>query len=310
MSPDKHTLQETFIEVGDGHTLYVQEWGSMSGMPIIALHGGPGSGTRNRHRQIFDPTKHKVIFFDQRGAGRSIPYGSLASNTTQKLIEDIEKIADHFELKNFTLVGSSWGSTLALAYAIEHPKRVKQMVLSSIFTGAQDEIDFAYQGGAKSHFPEAWETFLAVTPKSHHKDPGAYHFKRALGSDAVASKESAYALENLERALLSLDERFEPEPFEDYDPTSSLIESHYQASGCFMPDKHILRNAHKLTMPVWLIHGRYDMICAPRIAHELHKELPNSELIWTLSGHRAEREPWNILRSVLIQLAKETEEKA
>lgn len=305
MSPDQHTLQETFIEVGDGHTLYLQEWGNAKGMPIIFLHGGPGGGSKDRHKQAFDPGKHRVIFFDQRGCGRSIPYGSLGNNTTQKLIADIEKIADHFKLKDFTFVGGSWGSCLALAYALVYPKRVKRMVLASIFTAAQDEIDFIYQGGAATHFPEAWETYLAATPKEHHKDPASYHFTRTLGNDKQASKASAYVLENLERALLSLDDRFMPDSFEDFDPTSSLIETHYQANRCFLPDGYVMENAHKLTMPVWLIHGRYDMVCAPRVAYKLHKKLPDSELVWVIGGHRSEHEAWGIQRTILTQLAQD-----
>jgi proline iminopeptidase len=306
VSPDQHTLQETFIEVGDGHTLYMQEWGTPHGMPIIFLHGGPGSGCNNRHKQVFDPERHHVVFFDQRGSGRSIPFGLLAHNTTEVLITDIEKVAKHCKMPHFTLVGGSWGSCLALAYGLKNPKQVDSMVLRGIFTGSQAEINYIYKGEFRNWFPDIWEALLAQTPKSHRRDPGSYHLPRALGDDPVVAKQSAYVLQNLEGALLSLDDRFTATPFDEFDPTSSIVETHYLANTCFLPDRHILEQAHKLTMPIWLIQGRYDMVCPPITAYELNKALPNSELIWTTSGHRAEREVWNVERSLLLRLAKES----
>jgi proline iminopeptidase len=305
VSPDQHTIQETFIEAGDGHTLYVHEWGNPKGMPVVFLHGGPGSGCHDRHKQVFDPYKHRVIFFDQRGSGRSVPYGSIENNTTAELIEDIEKIAKHSKLTRFTLVGGSWGSCLALAYGLAYPKRVKNMILVGIFTGSQTEIDYFNNGEYALSFPDVWEELLDNTPKSHRSNPVTYHYRQALGEDEQAVKRSAYVLENMERALLSLDDRFTPGPYNDFDPTSSIIETHYLSNLCFMPDRSIMAQAHKLTMPIWLIQGRYDMVCPGRTAYELNQLLPNSELIWTIGGHRNEREGWNVERSLLIQLANE-----
>jgi proline iminopeptidase len=305
VSPDKHTLQETFIEVGDGHTLYVHEWGNPEGMPVVFFHGGPGSGSKDRHKQAFDPSKHKVIFFDQRGAGRSIPYGSLENNTTTKLVEDTEKIVKHLKLTSFTIAGGSWGACLALAYGLAHPKRVKAMVLQGIFTGSQAEIDYFNSGAYALGFPDVWKELLDNTPEAHRNSPVTYHYDQVLSGDQQAVKRSAYVLENMERALLSLDDRFTPEPFNDFDPSGSILETHYMANRCFMPDRSIMTQAHKLTMPIWLIQGRYDMVCPGRTAYELNQLLPRSELIWTTSGHSNERESWNIARTLLIQLANE-----
>jgi proline iminopeptidase len=305
MSPDQHTIQETFIEIGDGHTLYVHEWGNPKGRPILFLHGGPGSGCSDRHKQVYDPYKHRVIFFDQRGCGRSIPRGSLENNTTAKLVEDIEKIAEHLQLKSFTVTGGSWGSCLALAYSLAYPKRVKNMILLGIFTGSQAEIDYFNNGDYALNFPDVWEEFLDNTPKAHRNSPATYHYRQVLEGDEQAAKRSAYVLENMERALLSLDDRFTPDPLNDFDPASAIIETHYMANRCFLPDRSIMAQAHKLAMPVWLIQGRYDMVCPGHTAYELNQLLPNSELIWTTSGHKGEREAWNIERSLLIQLSKE-----
>lgn len=303
MTPDEYTIKETFLDVGDGHQLYIQDWGNPKAkIPILFLHGGPGSGFNNRYRQRYDPTIERVIFFDQRGAGKSLPYGSLEHNTTTDLVEDIEKIAKHLKLEKFILTGGSWGSCLALAYALKYPKRVKDIVLQGIFTGSQSEIDYICKGKFVTFFPDVWEKYLATTPKDHHNDPSAYHFKRALGKDEEAAKKSAYIYENTEGALLSLDDRFIPDEYDEYDPSSIKIELHYLVNRCFLPDNYILDNAHKLTMPIWLVQGRYDMVCPPVTAYELHKKLLNSQLIWTTAGHGNDRPNYDATRTILLGL--------
>lgn len=303
MTPDEHTIQETYIDVGDGHTLYVQEWGSPGAtVPVIFLHGGPGGSSNDQYKTSLNPSRQRAIFFDQRGCGKSLPCGSREHNTTADLVEDIEKIAAHLRLASFILHGTSWGSCLALAYALRYPKRVHAMVLSGIFTGSQTEIDWINQGGFRDFFPEQWEAYLAQTPKSHRHDPSTYHYKHALGTDAPAAKASAYAYKNLEASVVGLDDRFTPKPFEEFDPGGAQIEMYYLANRCFMPDRFILKNAHKLAMPVWIVQGRYDFVCPPRTAYELHQTLPDCHLIWTTSGHRGERETWNVMRTILAQL--------
>lgn len=305
MTPDQHTIQETFVSVGQGHTLYVQEWGNPKGMPVLFLHGGPGGSCSERHRQLFNPAKHRVVFIDQRGCGRSLPYGSLEHNTTADLVEDIEKVAVHLRLQQFVLTGGSWGACLALAYGLVHPKRVKAMVLNGIFTGSQAEIDYFGKGEYRLLFPDIWEWLLSQVPKSQRHNPVAYLYRQALGTHEEAAKIAAYTCHQLETSLLSLDDRFTLKPVADYDPTDSRTEIHYMANRCFMPDRHILKQAHKLSMPIWLLQGRYDLVCPGQTAYELHKRLPNSELLWAVSGHRNEREMWNLNRSILLQLSRE-----
>lgn len=286
MTPDQYTLSEHMLEVGEGHTLYVQEWGSQeTSTTFIFLHGGPGSGCKDSHKALFDPAKHHVVFFDQRGAGKSTPSGELQHNQTEHLIEDINRIAKKLALKEFVLVGGSWGSTLALAYTLAHPDMVKALVIRGIFTGSQQEIDFLERGGQKAFFPDTWQRFLDQTPKEHHDDPAAYHGARVLGKDERAMKASAYAFADLEGSVAALDDRFALPPFEDFDPLSIRIEIHYTQNLCFMPDNYILDNAHKLSLPVHIIQGRYDAVCAPQTAYKLHQLLPNSTLTWTLAGH-------------------------
>ncbi|MGH7157617.1 MAG: alpha/beta fold hydrolase [Candidatus Saccharimonadales bacterium] len=307
MTPDEHTIREFYIEVGDGHELYVQDWGNAKAKhPILFLHGGPGSGTKDGHKNMFDPSQNRVIFFDQRGSGKSLPYGTLEHNATDNLIDDINKIAAQLKVSSFVLAGGSWGSCLALAYAIKHPQKVQALVLNGIFTGSQ--ADYFDKGASRAWFPEVWERYLAATPKEHHAAPTKYHYQQILGEDESAARISACAYGNMEGALLQLDDRFTPSNPGDpaFDPASTKIEVHYLASRCFLPDRYIFDNARKLTMPVWLVQGRYDMVCPPAAAHELHQKLPKSQLIWTVGGHKSsERETHTATRTILLQFGGE-----
>lgn len=306
MTPDEYTNEELMLDVGDGHQLYIQDWGNQQAKtPIIFLHGGPGSGSKDRYKQQFDPETQRVIFFDQRGSGKSTPNGSLQHNTTQDAISDIEKIRQRFGFEQIVLTGGSWGSCLALAYALQHIEQVAGAVLFGIFTGSQAEIDWLDQGHWAAVFPDVWDAYLDATPEASHDDPSHYHFQRILGDDEAAAKASAYTYNNLEGALIQLDDRYMPPTYADFDYLSTRLEVHYLANRCFLPDRYILDNAHTLSMPLYLIQGRYDMVCPAVTAYELNAKLPNSELIWTINGHRNEHEGWNLMRQCLRQLTRE-----
>lgn len=307
MTPDDRTLQETYLEVGSGHRLYVQDWGNAkASLPIIFLHGGPGGGCNDGHKGYFDPALQRVIFFDQRGAGRSSPSGSLKDNTTASLVEDIKRVAEYCGIKKFILTGGSWGSCLALAYGLAHPGSVAAMVLRGIYTGSQAETDYLDNGGFKMFFPDVWERYLNRTPKKWRDNPNAYHYRQLASNKPQAVKASAYAYSELEGSLLTLDDRHTPQKFDEFNPEAMKIELHFLANGCFMPDRHILNNAHKLTMPVWLVQGRYDMVCPPATAYELAKRLPNGRLIWTTAGHSgSDRPTMDVMRALLLELTRE-----
>ncbi len=305
MKPDEFTIAEHMLDVGHKHQLYIQDWGNKKAKtPIIFLHGGPGGGCKDKHKTPFDPKKQRVIFFDQRGSGKSLPYGRWHHNNTQELASDITKITDFVGVDTFILTGGSWGSTLALYYAISNPSRVSALVISGVFTGSQAEIDWLDQGLFKTHFPEAWEHYLEATPKAHHKDPSAYHMTTVTGNDLVKAKQSAEAYANLESAALSLNDTFYPISPEDFEPEGMIIEMRYLAKRCFLPDRYILKNAHKLKIPVYIVQGRYDMVCPPKTAYELSKLIPNSHLTWVVSGHRAEHETTTAQRLIYKHLTE------
>lgn len=303
MTPDDYTNQELYLDVGDGHRLYVHDWGNpRSKIPIINFHGGPGSCVKNAYRQNFDPSQHRVIFFDQRGCGKSLPYGSLKNNTTDKLVDDIHKIVEHFEFEQVILQGSSWGSCMALLYALKHPAKIKAVIVSGIFTGSQDEQNWLLKGKFQPFFPHVWDKYLADTPENHRKNPSGYHLKSILGENESAAHKSAIALSSLEGAVMSLDDRFSPPDPLTFDASGTKIFAHYCLNKFFLTDKYILSNAHKLTMPVWIVQGRYDMDCPPITAYTLDKNLPNSKIIWTVANHRGgERETHTALRTILLQ---------
>lgn len=304
MTPDKFTNSEFFLDVGDGHQLYVHDWGNPKAKkPIIFLHGGPGSGVKDRYKQQFVPERQRVIFFDQRGSGKSLPKGSLEHNTTNDLVEDIERLVNHLKLSSFIITGGSWGSLLALVYAIKYPEKISSMVLRGIFTGRKTEIEYLDKGGFRQFFPEVWEHYVESVPRKWQNDPSAYHYPRALGSDVEKAKASAYAYAQVEGPLLQLDDRYTPTPYEEFDPDSMCIEMHYLANYCFLPEDYVIKNASKLSMPIWLVQGRYDVVCPPTTAYELHNKLPNSELIWTVAGHGNDRPNYDVIRTLLLQLS-------
>jgi proline iminopeptidase len=304
MTPDEHTIHEHMLGVGDGHDLYVQEWGQRSARrTFLYLHGGPGSGCRNSAKALFDGTSDHVVFFDQRGAGKSTPAGALEQNTTGKLVDDITRVLDTLVLPQVTLVGGSWGSCLALAYALAHPERVDAMILRGLFTGTQAEIDHLEQGAFRLFYPEVWDTFTAAVPEAHRHNPAAYYHQLLAGNDPAAATEAAYAFSEMEGAVSTLDDRHTPEDPATFSLNRVRIETHYFRNHCFLQEGHIMAHARALTMPVWLVQGRYDMACAPATAYALHKQLPNSQLIFTVSGHSgSDRGNFDAVRSIIRTL--------
>lgn len=158
------------LDVGDGHSIYIEQIGSPGGVPVVFLHGGPGSGCQLHHRRLFDPERYRTILFDQRGAGRSRPYLTFEANTTQHLVADMERIRLHLGVERWLIVGGSWGSTLALAYAQRFPERVCGLVLRAVFLGTEQEIDWAFVEGPKRFRPELFEEFSNFLLPSERDD--------------------------------------------------------------------------------------------------------------------------------------------
>lgn len=271
------------LKVSDLHTLYIEESGNPEGKPVVFLHGGPGGGTMPLYRQFFDPTQWRIILFDQRGCGRSQPHAELTENTTWHLVEDIEKIRQHFGIEQWVVFGGSWGSTLAIAYAQTHPERCKGLILRGIFTLRPEEIQWFYQSGASYLFPDAWETYLAPIPVAEQADLLAAYYRRLTHADLAVQLAAAKAWSIWEASTsklipdASLVEKFGED---DFAIAFARIECHYFTNGGFFehPDQ-LLKHAERLRqIPGVIVQGRYDVVCPMKTAWELHRAWPEADL--------------------------------
>lgn len=274
------------------HRIHVEECGNPRGLPVLFVHGGPGAGCEDYHRQFFDPEIYRIVLFDQRGAGRSTPHAELRGNTTQALVADMEAIREHLGIDQWVLFGGSWGSTLSLVYAQAHPERVLGMVLRGIFLCRAREIHWFYQEGASRIFPDAWQDFISVIPEAERgKLLEAYH-ARLTGEDEIARLAAAKAWATWEGRTSTLrPRRSVVEHFSDPHTALSLarIECHFFRNNTFIDDNQILRDAGKLAdIPGTIVQGRYDVVCPMESAWELHRAWPMSDLeVISDAGHSA-----------------------
>lgn len=260
--------------VGDGHWIYVEEIGRRSGVPALFLHGGPGSGAQYLHRRLFDPHRYHAILFDQRGSGRSHPYLSLKENTTQKLIADIEVIREHFGIERWLVVGGSWGSTLALAYAEAFPQRVTGLALRAIFLGTRAEVRWAFIDGPKLFRPDLFADFVELLPESERADPLAAYLHRLADPDPAVQAPAAHAWGAYERTLSELaaasPRLSNAVGRSDRLPPTPIVEGHYIRHDFFLEDDQLLREAPRLRgIPGIIVQGRYDLLCPPKAAYAL-----------------------------------------
>ena len=274
------------------HQLYLEECGNPRGIPVLFLHGGPGAGCGPGHRRFFDPTRYRILLFDQRGSGRSTPHAELEANTTWHLVADMEHIRHELCIDRWLVFGGSWGSTLALAYAQTHPDRVSALIVRGVFLCREQEIRWFYRDGASWVFPDWWEDFLAPIPEEERGDLlHAYH-RRLTGTNEIARMAAAKAWSIWEgrTATLLPDSNLQAD-FADPHVALSLarIECQYFVNHSFLEPSQLLRNASRLTdIPGVIVQGRYDLICPLRSAWELHRVWPQAELeIVPDAGHSA-----------------------
>ncbi|MEN8175567.1 MAG: prolyl aminopeptidase [Pseudomonadota bacterium] len=285
------------VDVSEGHVLHVEECGNPAGVPAVFLHGGPGAGIEPFHRRFFDPRRYRLILFDQRGCGRSLPHASLEANDTWRLVADIEALREFFGVDRWLVFGGSWGSTLGLAYAQRHPNRVSALVLRGIFLCRPGEIHWFYQHGASRLFPDYWQDFVAPIAPSRRDDLlHAYH-EILTGDDEVLRLRAARSWSLWEgRTATLLPNPDVVDHFGDAHTALSIarIENHYFVNEAFLEPNQLLRDASRLAdIPGVIVHGRYDLICPLENAWELHRAWPGSELrIIADAGHSA-AEPGN-----------------
>lgn len=285
-----------WMSVTGGHELYYEECGSRAGKPAVVLHGGPGGAINPTMRRFFDSSRWRVALFDQRGCGRSRPSASLTDNTTWALVEDIERLRRRLGIERWCVFGGSWGSTLALAYAITHPERVSGLVLRGVFLLTQRELDWFYQDGASMLFPDAFERFAAPIPEAERGDMVAAYYRRLTGHDARVRETAAAAWSQWEGDTLSLrGPQARPAKFNEADFTLAFarIECHYFANrGFFSEDGWILNHIAPVRgIPGWIVQGRFDVVTPMASAWALKRAWPEArfEVVWD-AGH-ASTEP-------------------
>ncbi len=291
--PPLDPLERGRLAVSPQHEIYYEVCGNPRGKPVVVCHGGPGGGSTPSMRRFFDPEQYRIVIFDQRGCGRSTPHASLEDNTTWHLIEDMEKLREHLSIESWQVFGGSWGSTLALAYAITHPDRTSELVLRGIFTLRRSELLWFYQEGANWLFPDEWENFIAPIPEAERDDLMAAYYRRLTGDDRAAQITCAKAWSVWEGSTVSLlpsPERVSTFAGEQFALAFARIECHYFVNGGFFDsDDWIIANADKLKdIPGVIVQGRFDVVTPMKTAWELHKAWPNSLLrVIPDAGHAA-----------------------
>jgi proline iminopeptidase len=276
--PPVTPLRSGMLAVDDLHTIYWEEVGNPQGIPVLFLHGGPGAGTSPQHRRFFDPRHYRVILFDQRGAGKSQPLGETRNNTTQLLIEDIETLRAMFGIEQWLVFGGSWGSTLALAYGQAHPERCLGFILRGIFLCTQLEIDWFIHGSRWFH-PEIYDEFVQDLSAAERDNVLGTYYERIMNPDPDVYWPAVRAWSRFEGRRVFL----MPQPAEPSCDTVDLglgrLEAHYMIHGGFFGEGQLLRDVNRIAhLPAVIVQGRYDVICPPVSAWQLHQSWPGSQI--------------------------------
>ena len=283
--PPIEPVSTWYLETAGIHRVYVEDCGNRDGIPVVFLHGGPGSGCKPYHRQFFDPARYRVILFDQRGCGRSTPLGVTIENTTADLIDDMEAIRERLGLHSWVLFGGSWGATLALLYAQRHPQRVRAMILRGTFLARQQDVDWFFRDGVSRIFPDAWEVFTHAFPNAVGGDYVAAAYEEMRAGDAARRASAARAWSDwtgkVVTYLLPDTPAAEPTPEQlEKMCNETSVETHYARHRYFIDEDQILRDAARLpAVPTLIVHGRRDLTCLLEASWTVHRRLPHSKLV-------------------------------
>ena len=284
------------LAASGGHNLYYEECGKRDGKPVLIVHGGPGGGSNPTMRRYHDPSRYRIILLDQRGCGRSTPHASLNENTTWHLIDDMEQLRREIGVERWQILGGSWGSTLALAYAQQHPERVQELVLRGIFLLRKAELDWFYREGANWLFPDAWENFLKPIPTAERGDMIAAYYRRLSHADRNVQLEAARAWSVWEGSTLALhqdQERIRLFGADSYALAFARIECHYFINRGFLRrDGDLLSGVAALRqIPCVVVNGRYDVVTPLKSAYDLKVAWPEADLRIVADAGHAMTEP-------------------
>lgn len=290
--PPIQPYRHGFLRVSPLHEIYYEECGNPSGKPALFVHGGPGAGADERSRTFFDPSGYRIILFDQRGCGRSRPHASLTENTTWDLVGDIEKLRTFLGIEEWLLFGGSWGATLSLLYSQRFPSRVSALVLRGIFLLRPQELHWTYQQGASALFPDRWEQFVRVVPIEERHDLLQAYYRRLTCYDPSVALPAAKAWSMWEAATSFLtpnEDEIRQSAEDGFALAIAKIEAHYFVNNGFLRDNQILDDITTIRqIPAVIVQGRYDVVCPPTTAWELHRAWPEARFrIVPKAGHSA-----------------------
>lgn len=282
-----------FLETGGIHRVYVERSGNPSGIPVIFLHGGPCSGTKPDHRRFFDPERYHIILMDQRGCGKSEPFGELQGNTAQDLIDDMERIRQQLRIEQWLLFGGSWGGALALLYAQQHPQRVLAMILRGVFLARQADMDWFLGNGVNRIYPQPWQDFLSSIPAMPETSLMQGLHETVFGNDDAAARGAAKQWQAWSgQVALGNDFSFSDEAVDDQALKQVQMEVHYAKHGYFIGENQILENCAVLQhIPTVIIHGQNDLTCPLEAGWHLHQAMPHAQyIVLPNAGHIAKGE--------------------
>lgn len=300
---NQEPFDEGYITVDEVNQIYYARFGNPNGTPVIFCHGGPGGGTSNACADFFDPNFYHTIIFDQRGCGKSKPLLSTFQNTIYHLVEDVELIRKHFFLEKVIVFGGSFGSTLALAYAIKYPSNVSKLVLRGIFLGRQSDVFWLYEFGASEFFPEEHEKLKKLARNKNIIREYYKLFRNTQTRDAALKR-----FANFEANIASIN--YNPiisTILEPHEEQIAFLENLYFFHKTFKKDNYILDNCYKIkNIPTYIVHGRYDMICRPSSAYALANNLKNVKLHFVQAGHSSRDEKiFSTLVSIMDEIKKQ-----
>lgn len=294
------------MPVSDGHSLYYEECGNARGLPVVVLHGGPGTGATPIHRRFFDPSHYRVIVFDQRGAGRSRPVGRLDGHTTGHLIGDMESLRTLLGMEKWLIFGPSWGSMLGMAYGIAHPDRCLGFALHGIALPRGEMLDWWVYG--RRHFiPAMWRAFAEFIPEAERKDLLTAYYNRLMHDDPSVHMPAARSWIEYDAGAPSVTPMQQGKLTGKSDEQilgMARIEAHYFKNMCFLDTGRFLENLSRIThLPAFITHGRCDLVCTPDNAHDLARLWKGAKLSLVEAAGHTYREPNNA--AAIIRVTEE-----
>ena len=301
--PELEPFNKGSLNVGQMHQIYFEECGNPVGTPLVFLHGGPGSGCNPTQRRFFDPVFYRIVLFDQRGCGRSKPQGEVEANTTDDLVNDIEALRLHLNIDKWHIFGGSWGSTLAIAYAVKHAERIISLTLRGIFLSRPSELKW-FLGDVQHFYPEVWDKLVKYLPPNKQNDVLNAYAALIFNTDLTISGDAAEQWNAFENAIM----RLKPLGKEIIEATSKTAEElnneritevararvqiHYILNQCFVDGEALLKKAANLTnIPTTIVQGRYDMVCPPQTAWALHQSMPHAKFTMVADAGHSAMEP-------------------